>query len=109
MSNSISGADNWRPILVRYVIMAEVTYTAGYSIMAHLGKGKAIMGMKVAAAATGDTITTPFARCVPVVSVLAGAAAADVIDVTESAGVVTISWSAGDPDDFQVIILGDLY
>ena len=89
--------------------MAEVTYTTGYSMIAHLGKGKAVMGIKFAAAATGDVLTTPFKRCVPVVSVAAGAADIDVIDITEADGTVTISWTAGDPDDFQAIIFGEMY
>ena len=92
--------------------MADVDYTEGYNIMANLGKGKAIVGMYVTGVLTGETITTPFARCVPVVS--PGDAevghADNVLNITESAGVVSIA-TAGttSPTDFQVIILGDMY
>ena len=93
--------------------MVEVVYTAGYNIMAHLGKGKAIMGLYVTGVADTETITTPFARCVPVVSPGDAAAghADNVLNVTEAAGVVTFGIFAGTtpPTDFQVIILGDLY
>ena len=92
--------------------MADVDYTEGYNILANLGKGKAIVGMYVTGVANTETITTPFARCVPVVS--PGAATAgdvlNVLNVTEAAGIVTFDISGGVlPTDFQVIILGDLY
>ena len=93
--------------------MVEVTYTEGYNIMSPLSKGKAIVGMYVTGVATGETITTPFARCVPVVS--PGAAlvgnADHVYNITESAaGVVSFGIAGTNPaTDFQVIIIGDLY
>ena len=92
--------------------MGDVDYVEGFNILAHLGKGKAIVGMYVDGVATGETITTPFARCVPVVS--PGDAtvghADNVLNVTESAGVVAIATSGTtSPTDFHVIILGDMY
>lgn len=92
--------------------MVEVVYTTGYNIMSHLGKGKAIMGLYVTGVATGETITTPFTRCVPVVSPGANAAgfADNVYNITESTGVVSFGIAGTNPaDDFQVIILGDMY
>ena len=93
--------------------MADVDYTTGYNIMSHLGKGKAIVGMYVTGVGTGETITTPFARCVPVVSPGDAAAghADNVLNVTEAAGVVTftIGLHTTPPTDFQVIILGEMY
>jgi len=92
--------------------MVEVTYTAGYNIMSHLGKGKAIMGLYITGVANTETVTTPFARCVPVISPGANAAAANdnVYNIVEAAGVITFGIAGTNPaDDFQVIILGDLY
>lgn len=89
--------------------MAEVDYTAGYNIMAHLGKGKAVLGLHVTSVVTGDVITTPFMRCVPILTPAVGSGAADDVNVTESAGVVTITGAAGCPTAFQAIIMGDLY
>ena len=93
--------------------MAEVTYTAGYSIIAHLGKGKAIMGVQVAIAGSGDTITTPFMRCVPSAvyrSAAAVAAADDHLSAAESAGLITLYGDiAGNADGAHVVILGDMY
>ena len=91
--------------------MAEVTYTAGYNIMSHIGKGKALMGLFVTIASTGDTITTPFTRCVPVMSPANGAGLADnVYALTEAAGVVSIAAAGTNgATEFQVIMIGDLY
>ena len=89
--------------------MADVDYTAGYSIMSHLGKGKAILGLFVDGVVSGETITTPFMRCVAVVTSAAGAAATDDTDITESAGQVTITSATTCPTAFQVLIIGDLY
>ena len=86
-----------------------VTYTAGYNIMSHLGKGKAVLGLHLTTVATGDTITTPFMRCVPVITAAVGAAATDDTNVTESAGVVTITSAASCPTAIHAIIMGDLY
>ena len=87
----------------------EAVYTAGYNIMSHLGKGKAIMGLHVTSILPTDTITTPFMRCVPVVTAAVGAAAGDDPLVTESAGVVTINAATSCATAFQAIIFGDLY
>ena len=89
--------------------MTEVTYTEGYNIMANLGKGKAVLGIHATVVATGYTITTPFARCVPIVTAAVGAGAADDVNVTEVDGVVTITGAAGCPSAVQAIIMGDLY
>ena len=89
--------------------MAEVTYTAGYNIMSNLGRGKAVLGLHVTGVASGETITTPFMRCIPVVTAAVGAAATDDTTVTESAGVVTITSAATCPSAFHAIIMGDLY
>lgn len=90
----------------------EVDYTAGYNIMSHLGKGKAMMGLHVTSVATTETITTPFMRCVPVVSPGATETgnADNVYNITESGGVVSFGIAGTDAaSDFQVIILGDMY
>ena len=90
----------------------EAVYTAGYNIMSHLGKGKAIMGLHVTSIATTDTITTPFMRCVPVVSPGANGTGHEdnVFNIVEVDGVITFGIAGQTPaDDFQVIILGDLY
>ena len=88
--------------------MAECTYTAGYSMMAHLGKGKAIVAMYITAS-TADVITTPFARCVPVLTPAAGGDATSVLTVAESTGVVTITVAGTDYTTYQCLIMGDLY
>lgn len=89
--------------------MTEVTYTAGYNIMANLGKGKAVLGLHLTSVADGYTITTPFMRCVPTMTAAVGAGATDVTNVTESDGVVTISSTVGCPSAVHAIIMGDLY
>ena len=89
--------------------MTEVTYTAGYNIMSHLGKGKAVLGLHMTVVAPGYTITTPFMRCVPVVTAAVGAAALVDPLVTESAGVVTINAVTSCATAFHAIIMGDLY
>ena len=90
--------------------MAEATGVEGYNIISHLGKGKALMGVKVTVAASDDTITTPFIRCVAVVTpgdATVGAAAIPLF-VVESAGVITID--ANDAvGPLMVLIYGDLY
>jgi len=89
--------------------MTEVTYTAGYNIMAHLGKGKAVLGLHLTGVADGYTITTPFTRCVPVITAAVGAAATDDTNVTDVAGFVTIDSAATCPSAVHAIIFGDLY
>ena len=90
--------------------MTEVAYTVGYNIMSHLGKGKAIMGLAVTSVANTETITTPFARCVPVITPGASDAAANAYSVTESDGVITFAQDAGTiPASMFVLIMGDLY
>lgn len=89
--------------------MAEVTYTAGYSLMSHLGKGKAIVSMYITSASASDTVTTPFARCVAVVTPAVASDATSVVNVTESAGVVTITGGGTQITGYQCIIMGDLY
>ena len=89
--------------------MVEVAYTVGRSLVSHLGKGKALLGLLVSGVASGETITTPFKRCVPVVSAAVGAAANNDANVTESAGQVTITCAAACPSSFQVLILGEMY
>jgi len=89
--------------------MADVTYNEGYYIMANLGKGKAVLGVKATGVTSGETITTPFARCVAVVTSAAGAAATDDTNVTTSAGTVTITSATTCPTAFGAIIMGDLY
>lgn len=91
--------------------MAEIGDDAavGYNIFAPLGKGKAIMGLYTTSASGSDTITTPFIRCVPVLSPAVGQTAATVLNVTEAEGVVTITSSGASPTGYQVIIIGDMY
>ena len=90
--------------------MTEVAYTAGYNVMSHLGKGKAILGIKVTSVAGDETIITPFARCVPVINPGVADAAANAYHVTESAGTITFKQDAGTiPATMFVIIIGDLY
>ena len=89
--------------------MAEATYTEGYNIMANLGKGKAILGLHVTGVANLETITTPFVRCVPVLTAAVGMTNADVTNITEAAGVVTITSTVSCPSAYQAIIMGDLY
>ena len=90
--------------------MTEVTYTTGYNIMSHLGKGKAILGVKVTSVASDYTITTPFTRCIPVITPGATDAAANAYSVTESAGTITFKQDAGTiPSTMYVLIMGDLY
>ena len=90
--------------------MTEVDYTAGYNIMAHLGKGKAILGLKATGIAGAETITTPFARCVPVAAPGTTDAAANAYSLTEAAGLVTMIQDAGTiPATMYVIIVGDLH
>ena len=89
--------------------MVEVAYTVGRSLVSHIGKGKALLGMLVSGVASGETITTPFKRCVPVVCAAVGAAATDDTNVTESGGQVTITSATTCPTSFQVLILGEMY
>ena len=89
--------------------MAEVTYTAGYNFMSNVGKGKAILGMYVTSASTSDTISTPFARCVTVVTPAVGCDATSVINVTEAAGVVTIAGAGTQVTGYNALIVGDLH
>ena len=90
--------------------MAEATYTEGYNIMANLGKGKAVLGLNLTVVDDGYTITTPFVRCVPILTSAAGALVTDVTNITEAAGIVTISSpTISCPSAFQAIIMGDLY
>ena len=89
--------------------MVEVTYTAGYNIMSHLGKGKAVLGLHITGVVDGYTITTPFMRCVPSLTPAVGTDATDDTMITESAGVVTIGSATHCPTAFQAIIFGDLY
>ena len=69
--------------------------------------------MNVTGVANLETITTPFARCVPVISPgdVAVGHADNVHNITESGGVVTfgITGATTPATDFQVIILGDMY
>ena len=89
--------------------MAEVGYTEGYSMMSHLGKGKALLAMYITSASTSDTITTPFVRCVPVVTPAVACIAASFITVAQADGVVTITGDGGQITGYQALIIGDLY
>jgi len=89
--------------------MAEVVYTEGYNIMSNLGKGKALLAMNVTCASASETITTPFARCVPVVTASVAGAADNVLKVSQVAGVVTIGCGGTYATEYQALILGDLY
>ena len=89
--------------------MVEVDYTAGYNIMSHLGKGKALLGMYVDGVASTETITTPFMRCVPVLTPAVGLDATTFIKISEAAGVVTITAGGTDPSAYHALIIGDLY
>ena len=90
--------------------MTEVGYVAGYNLMAHLGKGKALLGIKVESVADTETITTPFARCIPVITPGTDDLATNAYSITESAGTVTFSTDANlIPATMFVIMLGDLY
>ena len=89
--------------------MTEVTYTEGYNIMSNLGKGKAVLGIHATVVVSGYTITTPFVRCVPIVTAAVGAGATDDTNVTEAAGVITITSATSCPTAYQAIIMGDLY
>lgn len=89
--------------------MAEVTYTAGYNMMSHLGKGKALLGMYVTSASNSDTITTPFTRCVPVLTPAVACAADSFIKVSQAAGVVTVAGAGTQITGYQALIIGDLY
>ena len=89
--------------------MPEVDYTEGYNIMSHLGKGKALLGMYVDSVATGDVITTPFARCVPVLTPAVAADATTFLNIAQVAGVVTITSGGTDATAYQALIIGDLY
>ena len=87
----------------------EVGYTEGYNTMSNLGKGKAILAMYITSGTADDCITTPFARCVPVLTPATGATATSFIKVSEAAGVVTIVGAGTQTTAYQALILGDLY
>lgn len=88
--------------------MVEVDYSGvGYNMFAPLGKGLGIMALKVDGVADTETITTPFKRCVPVVTSAIGTPNIDVM-VTESAGVVTFAGTTTSTT-YQVIIMGAMY
>ena len=87
----------------------EVGYTEGFSIMSHIGKGKALLAMKVTSGTNDDCITTPFVRCVPVVTPSVAADATSAITVSQAAGVVTITGIGTQITTYQAIIIGDLY
>lgn len=89
--------------------MAEVTYKAGYNMMSHLGKGKALLGMYVTSASASETITTPFMRCVPVLTPAVATDATTFHKVSQAAGVVTIATAGTNTTGYQALILGDLY
>ena len=75
--------------------MAECAGKSGYNIFSPLGKGKAILGMYVTAASGSETITTPFIRCVPLLTPAVAQVALTELNITEVKGVVTIA-STGD-------------
>ena len=90
--------------------MTEVGYVAGRNLMSHLGKGKALLSLKVESVANSETITTPFTRCIPVITPGTTDASANAYSVTESSGVITFAQDAGTiPATMYVIMLGDLY
>ena len=89
--------------------MAECVGKVGYNIFAPLGKGKAVLGLYVTAASGLETITTPFIRCVPVLTAAVGLTATSIVNITESAGTVTITSSVASPTGFQALIIGDMY
>ena len=90
--------------------MTEVKYSAqGYNFFAPLGKGLGIMALKIDTVASGYTITTPFARCVPIVTPSVGTPDISCV-VTEDAGQVTITAGAGiTSTSYNVIIMGAMY
>ena len=87
----------------------EVGYTEGFSMMSHLGKGKALLAMKVTSGTNDDCITTPFARCVPVLTPAVACAANSFITVAQADGVVTIVGGGTQITTYQALIIGDLY
>ena len=89
--------------------MAEVVYTEGYNIMSHLGKGKALLAMNVTCANASETITTPFARCVPVLTPSVACVADNFLNVSQAAGVVTIACGGTFATEYNALIIGDLY
>ena len=89
--------------------MAEVVYTEGYNIMSNLGKGKALLAMNVTCASASETITTPFTRCVPVVTASVAADNTSIFKISQAAGVVTIACAGTAATEYQALILGDLY
>ena len=89
--------------------MAEVTYTIGRDMIAHLGKGKALLGLNVTSGTNSDTITTPFKRCVSVITPSVACDNTSVTNVTEAAGVITIAGAGTQITEYQVLILGEMY
>ena len=92
--------------------MTEVDYVAGYYMSAPLGKGLGIIAMKASGVATGETITTPFIRCVPVAVPASGGTpnADNTFRISESEGTVTFTIAGTDlPTVFGVIIVGAMY
>ena len=89
--------------------MADVDYTAGYNIMSYLGKGKALLGMYVDGAVSGETITTPFMRCVPVLTPAVAGDATTFLNISQVAGVVTVDAGGAAPSAYHALIIGDMY
>ena len=87
----------------------EVGYTDGFSMMSHLGTGKALLAMKVTSGTNDDCITTPFARCVPVLTPSVAADATSFVTVSQAAGVITIVGGGTQITTYQALIIGDLY
>ena len=92
--------------------MAEIDYVAGYYMPIPLGKGAAILAVKADGVANSETLTTPFARCIPVAVPASGGTpnADNTFRISESAGVVTFTISGtAPPTVFGTIIVGAMY
>lgn len=93
----------------------EVDYTTGYNLFAPLGKGIGLMGLNVTGVATGEVITTPFIRCVPVASPATSGTLPDTTIkehcITESGGVITFTVGTGGtlPTAYHVLVMGAMY
>ena len=95
--------------------MGEVDITAGFYMVGKFDKGIALIGYKTTSVADGETLITPFIRCVPVVTpaatgALNGATPATHY-VTESAGTITFIKGADGtlPTEYHVLIMGAMY
>jgi len=84
----------------------EASYTEGYWMIAPLGRGMSLLGVKTTGHASETrVISTGFTRCIPAA---VAATEAQLTGVTESAGTITITGTSG-ASVVNVLALGVLY